>query len=189
MSYCSCSNWMLIANERLFHRIYYRIWLVSVTIDDSNLLHPKSIAFNWKMSVVWVLASMSANICIYFSTLDMHFPVTNNFESFNVIERTRGKTRHIAKYVRSFACSHLLMIQCLTIFIQKLCCSFKIVKRKWNSTWPFLKLFILIHSRWWSQRVCVCLQVSNHRLEIYVKNDLQIELNQKEHTTKAWKDN
>lgn len=81
MSYCSCSNWMLIANERLFHRIYYRIWLVSVTIDDSNLLHPKSIAFNWKMSVVWVLASMSANICIYFSTLDMHFPVTNNFES------------------------------------------------------------------------------------------------------------
>lgn len=64
-----------------------------------------------------ISVNVSVYICIYFSTLDMHFSVTNNFGSFNVIERARGKTKHIAEKVRSLACSHLLMIQCSTIFI------------------------------------------------------------------------
>lgn len=83
MSYCS--HWMLIANERLVQLFYF------VGVGDNRRLKPtasKGVSYSiGKKMFVWVLASMSAYICIYFSTVDMHFPFPNNFERFNVIER------------------------------------------------------------------------------------------------------
>lgn len=95
-----------------------------------------------------MLASLSMYVCVcgYFSTLDKHFPFTNDFESLNVIERATRLNTTAVTVVRSIFYSLSLSLTMHQGFIDVWCVNAFISLKffavtSWNKSVAFVDHF------------------------------------------------